>query len=117
MRLAEIVMAHSDGWNADRVAQQVKRGPQNNNVELKTHIPVHITYFTVSVDDAGKPQYFRDIYGHERRIQLGLEGKAHLISKKKEDLGPVRAEIIARNGGSQPFKGNLGDWFKSVFNN
>jgi murein L,D-transpeptidase YcbB/YkuD len=117
LRLAEIVMGHSDGWSPDRVAQQIKRGPQNNNVQLATHIPVHITYFTVSADDAGKAQYFRDIYGHERRIQLGLEGKAHLLPKKKEDLGPVRADIIARNGGSQPFKNDITDWMRRVFNN
>ena len=38
-------------------------------------------------------QASRDIYGHEKRIALGLEGKAHLIAQAvKEATGPIRAE-------------------------
>jgi len=34
---------------------------------------------------------FPDVYGHESKIALGMEGKAHLIPKEKT---PVRAEAI-----------------------
>ena len=37
-----------------------------------------------------------DIYGHEQRIQMGLDGKVHLIARTKEDLGTVRAEVVTR---------------------
>jgi murein L,D-transpeptidase YcbB/YkuD len=118
VRLAEIVMAHSDGWSAERVAQQIRSGPQNNNVQLSRRIPVHVTYFTVAVDGTGKPQFSRDIYGHERRIQMGLDGKAHLIVKKREDLGPVRAEIVSKHAGSYGFGSNsVADWIRKAFNN
>jgi murein L,D-transpeptidase YcbB/YkuD len=118
VRLAEIVMAHSDGWSAERVAQQIRSGPQNNNVQLSRRIPVHVTYFTVAADGAGKGQFFRDIYGHERRIQMGLDGKVHLIVKKREDLGPVRAEIVSKHAGSYGFGSNsVADWIRKAFNN
>jgi murein L,D-transpeptidase YcbB/YkuD len=118
VRLAEIVMAYSDGWGAERVAQQIKSGPQNNNVQLSRRIPVHVTYFTVAADGAGKGQFFRDIYGHERRIQMGLDGKAHLIVKKREDLGPVRAEIVSKYANSGGLgSNNVADWIRKVFNN
>ncbi|HXF52725.1 MAG TPA: L,D-transpeptidase family protein [Hyphomicrobiaceae bacterium] len=118
VRLAEIVMAYANGWSREQVAQQIKSGRQNNSIELSRHIPVHVTYFTVTVDDAGKAHYFRDIYGHERRIQMGLEGKAHLIAKKREDLGPVRAEIVSKYANSYGFGWNdTPDWIRRVFNN
>ena len=39
----------------------------------------------------GKLKLFPDVYGHESKIALGMEGKAHLIPKEKT---PVRAEAI-----------------------
>jgi len=118
LRLAEIVMAYGNGWSSEQVAQQIKSGRQNNSVELARHIPVHVTYFTATVDEAGKARYFRDIYGHERRIQMGLEGKAHLIAKKREDLGPVRAEIVSKYANSYGFGwSDTPDWLRRVFNN
>jgi murein L,D-transpeptidase YcbB/YkuD len=126
VRLAELVMGHANGWSAEQVAKEIRSGPQNNNVSLSKRIPVHVTYFTAAVDDAGKAQFWRDIYGHEQRIQMGLEGKAHLIAKKKEDLGPIRAGIVSRYAYTQPFSFGFGsssnsgrtpDWARRAFNN
>lgn len=121
-RLAELVMAYSDGWSAERVAQQIKSGPQNNNVQLSRRIPVHITYFTAAVDDAGKPNFWRDVYGIEQRIEMGLEGKAHLIVRRREDLGPIRAGIVSRYADSGPSgfqfgSGRTPDWVRRAFDN
>jgi hypothetical protein len=52
-------------------------------------VPVHITYFTASVDDAGKLQTFRDIYGHENRVTLALAGRWKEIPKLPDHLAPV----------------------------
>ena len=68
-------------------------GAQNNQVNLTHKIPVHITYFTAAVGDPdGKLKQFADIYDHESKIALGLEGKAHLIPRWKE--APVQADAI-----------------------
>jgi hypothetical protein len=93
VRLAEVILAHDKGWSGPQVDEMIRKGPANNNVQLTTHIPVHVTYFTVVVGDDGKPQVFRDVYGHEPKIQMGLDGKAHLIVKKKENLADVVAQL------------------------
>jgi murein L,D-transpeptidase YcbB/YkuD len=114
VRLAEIVLGQDQGWTPERVAATLRNGTPNNNVQLNTRIPVHITYFTVTVDDEGKPSFFRDIYGHEKLVQIGLEGKAHLIVKKKEDLNAARADVVARLADMRPSYKNK-DWFSQLF--
>jgi L,D-transpeptidase YcbB len=91
-RLAELLLAEDQGWPAQRVAAAFgPSGAQNNQVNLGHKFPVHITYFTSAVGDDGKLKQFPDIYEHESKIALGLEGKAHLIPKEK---APVSAEAI-----------------------
>jgi murein L,D-transpeptidase YcbB/YkuD len=93
-KLAELLLAEDQGWPASRVAAAIHGGPPNNPVDLKGPIPVHITYFTATVEEDGKLRTFADIYGHESRIAMGIEGKAHLIPKTAQDAG--RAEAIGR---------------------
>ncbi len=102
LKFAEVLLAHDKGWNEGRVASLVKNGPRNNHVNIESKIPVHITYFTAWVDDDGKVKTWPDVYGHEKRIQMGLEGKVHLIAKAKEDLGAVQAEVVGRLAETQP---------------
>ena len=84
-RLAELLLAEDQGWPAQRVAAAfAPGGPQNNQVNLGRKIPVHITYFTAAVGDDGKLKQFADIYDHESKIALGLEGKAHLIPQGRK---------------------------------
>ena len=91
-RLAELLLAEDQGWPAQRVAAAfAPGGAQNNQVNLGRKIPVHITYFTAAVVQDGTLKLFPDVYGHESKIALGMEGKAHLIPKEKT---PVRAEAI-----------------------
>jgi len=123
LQFASVLLAESDGWTAGKVQAAVKSGQRNNHVNLSKKIPVHITYFTAWVDDDGKLKTWSDVYGHEQRIQMGLEGKAHLIAKQNEDLGKVQAEVVGRlaetrktwspssswSSNSQP------DWARRVF--
>jgi hypothetical protein len=48
-----------------------------------------MTYFTALVDDDGGLHTFSDVYGHERRITLALEGKWNQIVKGRDHLAPV----------------------------
>ena len=91
-RLAELILAEVQGWPAQRVAAAfAPGGARNNQVNLGRKVPVHITYFTATAGDDGKLKQFPDIYDHESKIALGLEGKAHLIPKEKT---PGQAEAI-----------------------
>jgi murein L,D-transpeptidase YcbB/YkuD len=118
-RLAELLLAADQGWPASRVAAAVNGGPPNNQINLKQKIPVHITYFTAAVEEDGKLKLFGDIYGHEKRIALGLEGKTVLLAQLvKAEKAPVSAEPIGNlaetaNPGSRFKK----DWQRRAFEN
>jgi murein L,D-transpeptidase YcbB/YkuD len=94
MRLAAIVLGE-EGWDEARVAAAFNDGPLNNEISLEHRIPVHNTYFTALVDDSGKLHTFPDVYGHERRIILALEGKWEAIVKGKDHLAPVELDLTA----------------------
>ena len=43
-------------------------GDKETWVSLKTHIPVHLMYFTIRVDEDGTLRSFGDVYGHNTRL-------------------------------------------------
>jgi murein L,D-transpeptidase YcbB/YkuD len=88
VRLAEVVLAEDKGWSKEQVRVELEDKDENNKVALDRRVPVHITYFTASVDDAGKLQTFRDIYGHENRVTLALAGRWKEIPKLPDHLAP-----------------------------
>jgi murein L,D-transpeptidase YcbB/YkuD len=98
MRLAAIVLGE-EGWDQGRVAAAFNDGPLNNEINLEHRIPVHNTYFTALVDDVGKLHTFPDVYGHERRITLALEGKWDAIVRGKDHLAPVEPDLAAAQRG------------------
>ena len=48
---------------------------RGGEIKLDKPIPVHVTYFTAVVDDAGKVNYHADIYGLDGRVASALEGR------------------------------------------
>jgi L,D-transpeptidase YcbB len=48
-------------------------GSKERWVNLKTHIPVHISYFTLRVDEDGTIRSYGDVYGHNQRLIELLE--------------------------------------------
>ena len=118
LKLAELVLAEDRGWTASRVTAAVQRGPKDNQINLTTKVPVHMTYFTAWVDDDGKLKTFGDIYGHENRIALGVAGKAHLIQQEREK----HCAHASRRSGPRPPKRPppapaeaTRDWMRRVF--
>jgi L,D-transpeptidase YcbB len=72
VHLAEVLLAHDKGWSAAQVQGYAKRGGE---IRLTTPIPVHVTYFTATVDDDNNVRYFGDIYGLDSRVASALEGQ------------------------------------------
>ena len=117
-RLAELVLAEDQDWTASRVAAAINGGPQNNQISLSRKVPVHITYFTAMIDRSGELKLFPDIYGHEARIALGMEGKAHLIARLVKEEKPPRADAVGSlaettTGGGPG--GSKKDWVRKAF--
>jgi murein L,D-transpeptidase YcbB/YkuD len=121
LRLAELLLTEDQSWPAGRVASVVNSGQQNNSVNFTRKIPVHITYFTAVVDEAGKLRQFADIYGHEQLIALGMEGKAHLVAQLVKEEKPAQADAIGRlsdaaDGGAGAMRSKK-DWVNNAFGN
>jgi murein L,D-transpeptidase YcbB/YkuD len=72
VQLAEVLLAHDKGWSTAQVQDYVKRGGE---ISLTTPIPVHVTYFTVTVDENDNVHYFSDVYGLDSRVASALKGQ------------------------------------------
>jgi murein L,D-transpeptidase YcbB/YkuD len=93
--LAEILLKEDKGLEAAQVREAARSGRNDNEFEIERRIPIHMTYFTALVDDDGKLHTFPDVYGHERRITLALEGKWSQISRGKDHLAPVELDMAS----------------------
>jgi murein L,D-transpeptidase YcbB/YkuD len=89
MQLAEMILKEDKGWDADKVAELNRSGPLNNEIEITKEIPIHLVYFTAWVNDDGKLKTFADVYGHEKRVTLALDGQWSKIKKGRDHLAPV----------------------------
>jgi L,D-transpeptidase YcbB len=123
LRFAELLLGPDKGFDAATVARLATAGPENNEIRLNKRMPIHITYFTTWVDDEGQLKVFNDVYSHEQKVHLGLDGKAHLIvqSKIEQEKAPPRRNGIdirqtstgwSKSTGASP----LETWAKNLFN-
>ena len=96
VRLAEVVLNEDKGWDPNVIADLIANGPEENQVALTHPIPVHVTYFTARMEGDGTVETFNDVYGHERRIALALQGRWNEIVKANEPK--VSPDEIAIDG-------------------
>ena len=61
----------------------------SQEVQLSTHIPVHVTYFTAMVDYEGKLRTFGDLYGLDDRVGAALFGRKVRFETPRFDEEPV----------------------------
>jgi len=66
------VLLERQGWTPGRIASTVDTGVETV-VTLDVPIPVHITYITAFMNQDGKLNYRRDIYGRDRKLIAALE--------------------------------------------
>jgi len=109
-RFAELVLEADKGWTPEQVADLVASNPVENPIQLQSKIPVHTTYFTQRVDEKGELLSFKDVYGHEERVMLALEGRFDAIAKGPDHLAPVRYEKREYASGT-----SLDAFFNNIF--
>ena len=63
-----------------------------NGVAIDGRIPVHITYFTAQAEPDGEITTEADIYGHEKRISLALDGKWDQINRTTERVAELEPD-------------------------
>jgi murein L,D-transpeptidase YcbB/YkuD len=74
-QFAEVLLAEDKGWTERQVTELWDRGV-NSSVSINGKIPVHMTYFTAVVNDAGRVSAFADVYGLDRKLAIALFGDA-----------------------------------------
>ena len=69
-KLAEEILGQDGKWSEQRLRGLIGKGERY--VHLAKPLPVHLTYFTVSVDENGQVKTFEDIYGIDRKVRAAL---------------------------------------------
>ncbi len=72
----------SENWTAERIKRMFGTGEQD--VQLPVPIWVHLTYQTAFVDDAGKLQIRRDVYGIDSRTQAAVKSERGVVEPMQE---------------------------------
>jgi len=110
-RLAAILLAQDKGWSEQQVASLLSGGTRE--VELTTHIPVHMTYFTAMVDRQGNLRTFGDLYGLDTRMGGNLfGGKVPFVTPRYDDeIRAVQARQRPANSGGS----TLADAIANIF--
>ena len=84
VKFAETILAYDKGWGRDRIQQMISRGG-TTDVTLDKSVPVHIVYFTASVDEDGKLHTFPDVYGVDSRVASALAGRSVVLASARSE--------------------------------
>ena len=69
-KLAAVVLGQHSGWSERRVKSLI--GGDERTINLPTPMPIHISYFTAFVDEAGQLQLRDDVYGYSAKVKAAL---------------------------------------------
>jgi murein L,D-transpeptidase YcbB/YkuD len=93
-KYAEVLLSLAnpkEGYSVDRIHRMYGTGEVD--IHLQTPIPVHITYQTAYVDDAGKLVIRDDVYGRDARYFAVMRGDEHRVA----DIGVENRETSTAN--------------------
>lgn len=71
LELAEFVLDGQDGWKRQKIKKAIL-ATQTQKIDLKTSVPVHITYLTAWVDETGLFHFRDDVYGRDATLMAAL---------------------------------------------
>jgi murein L,D-transpeptidase YcbB/YkuD len=98
-RFAEVILGEDKGWSAQKVRGMFDG--YSNQVALRTHIPVHITYFTARVDDDGRLYTYADFYGLDSRTAAALTGRP--VHFREPSYLDRDEEVASSSEGAPPY--------------
>jgi murein L,D-transpeptidase YcbB/YkuD len=75
MALMGYVLRGNPEWDHDRILQQLSE-PGPHRINLHTPIRVFIVYTTALAAEDGRTLFFKDIYGHDARLQALLDERS-----------------------------------------
>ena len=120
LKYAEVLLAIArphDGYTQERLSRMIGSGEQD--IQFQNLIPVHLTYQTAFVDEAGKLSIREDVYGRDARVIAALKGeerrfaeipieRPQAATRQQAVRFPQRSYYPFSGGGQFPFFG----WFR-----
>jgi murein L,D-transpeptidase YcbB/YkuD len=115
LKYAEVLLSYAapkSGYTAANIQRML--GGQEQQLDFRTQLPVHITYQTAFVDEAGKLQFRDDIYGLDAKLMSILRSSERAVADtaierpadpnfKPTPEATMRLNGVARGGISSPF--------------
>ena len=78
VELAAWLLRDQPKWTQKTIKAAMDAGPDNQQVNLTSPVPVVIVYLTAIVEEDGEIYFFDDIYGHDRSMNASLaKGQAY----------------------------------------
>ena len=103
----------TEGWTAERIKKMY--GNAEVDIQFPTFIPVNLTYQTAFVDDDGKLQIRRDIYGIDGRMQVAIKSERGMVEmaqdRPKDSSGSAQ---VKRARPTEPLR-QSGGFFEQLF--
>ncbi len=117
-RLAEFVLGEQ-GYTEERMRALIGKGERT--IRLKTPLPVHLAYFTLTVDETGQLRRIDDLYGHDGASRPP-SGSARTAGASPGWSGRARSESPAYPPGQpaefrhhfRPNRCSRGDGYKTL---
>jgi murein L,D-transpeptidase YcbB/YkuD len=112
-KLLSIVLPN-EHYTADRLRKMY--GGSEVNIDFPVHIPVHLTYQSAYVDDAGKLVIREDVYGRDAKLISIMKGDERRVADIGVDRAPTGSGI-SRDAlrynvpGSTDFSNPFAGWF------
>ncbi len=72
------VLLSAMGYDEAKLKALIGKGEKT--IQLHNRLPVHLTYFTLRVDDEGHIQRFADIYGHDQKLRTALMASSNKMA-------------------------------------
>jgi murein L,D-transpeptidase YcbB/YkuD len=120
-KYAEVMLSIArpdDNYTADRIKKMF--GTAETNIQFPTPIPVHLTYQSAFVDDDGKLQIRKDVYGIDARTMNAIKSERAVVEPQAE-----RPKEVASGGGGpssaqrramwEASQSGFGGFFQSLF--
>ena len=97
-RFADAVLP--EAWSSERLKKLIGKGERH--IRLPEKLPVHLAYFTTSVDEAGGVRTLPDLYGYDARMKvaLGLSPGSLLVAKAPGGKTSGAKPVAGRTPGS-----------------
>jgi murein L,D-transpeptidase YcbB/YkuD len=106
----------TENWTAERIKKMF--GNAEVDIQFPTSIPVNLTYQTAFVDDEGKLQIRRDIYGYDGRMQSAIKserGMVEMAQERPKDSGTSSASNKRPRTADLPRQAAGGGFFEQLF--